>query len=68
MIPYHEHVEARMTPGLVRRLESGESLALVSVRERRWSPIRERGWFAPRSTPAFAWFQYLVHPRCSPRL
>ena len=30
MIAYHEHVEARMTPGLVRRLESGESFALVS--------------------------------------
>ena len=30
MISYHEHVEARMTPGLVRRLESGETLALVS--------------------------------------
>lgn len=30
MIPYHEHVEARSTPGLVRRLEAGESFALVS--------------------------------------
>ena len=30
MIAYHEHVEARLTPGLVRRLESGESFALVS--------------------------------------
>jgi 16S rRNA (cytidine1402-2'-O)-methyltransferase len=27
---YHEHNEAKMTPGLVRRLQAGESLALVS--------------------------------------
>jgi 16S rRNA (cytidine1402-2'-O)-methyltransferase len=30
MMAYHEHVEARLTPGLVRRLESGDSFALVS--------------------------------------
>ena len=30
MIAYHEHNEAKTTPGLVARLEAGESLALVS--------------------------------------
>src|ERR1044071_4110634 len=30
MLAYHEHAEARLTPGLVRRLESGESFAIVS--------------------------------------
>ncbi|HEY4216284.1 MAG TPA: 16S rRNA (cytidine(1402)-2'-O)-methyltransferase [Gemmatimonadaceae bacterium] len=29
-IPYHEHNEAKMTPGLVARLTAGESLALVT--------------------------------------
>lgn len=30
LVPYHEHNEARATPGLVARLRAGESLALVS--------------------------------------
>lgn len=30
LVPYHEHNEARATPGLVARLQAGESLALVS--------------------------------------
>jgi 16S rRNA (cytidine1402-2'-O)-methyltransferase len=30
MVAYHEHNEARMTPGLVTRLQAGESFALVS--------------------------------------
>lgn len=30
LVPYHEHNEARATPGLVTRLLAGESLALVS--------------------------------------
>jgi 16S rRNA (cytidine1402-2'-O)-methyltransferase len=30
LVAYHEHNEARMTPGLVERLRSGESLALVT--------------------------------------
>jgi 16S rRNA (cytidine1402-2'-O)-methyltransferase len=30
MVAYHEHVEARLTPGLVQRLQAGESLALVT--------------------------------------
>ena len=30
MMAYHEHVEARLTPQLVRRLEAGESFALVT--------------------------------------
>ncbi len=30
LVPYHEHNEARATPGLVSRLRAGESLALVS--------------------------------------
>lgn len=30
LVPYHEHNEAKVTPGLVARLRAGESLALVS--------------------------------------
>ncbi len=30
LVPYHEHNEAKATPGLVARLRAGESLALVS--------------------------------------
>jgi 16S rRNA (cytidine1402-2'-O)-methyltransferase len=30
MAPYHEHNEAKMTPGLVTRLSAGESFALVT--------------------------------------
>jgi 16S rRNA (cytidine1402-2'-O)-methyltransferase len=30
MVSYHEHNEAKTTPGLVRRLEAGEDLALIS--------------------------------------
>ena len=30
LVPYHEHNEAKATPGLVARLAGGESLALVS--------------------------------------
>jgi 16S rRNA (cytidine1402-2'-O)-methyltransferase len=30
MVAYHEHNEAKMTPGLVARLQAGESFALVS--------------------------------------
>lgn len=30
LAPYHEHNEAKTTPGLIARLERGESLALVS--------------------------------------
>lgn len=30
LVPYHEHNEAKATPGLVARLVAGESLALVS--------------------------------------
>lgn len=30
LVPYHEHNEAKATPGLVRRLLQGEDLALVS--------------------------------------
>jgi 16S rRNA (cytidine1402-2'-O)-methyltransferase len=30
LVPYHEHNEAKATPGLIARLNRGESLALVS--------------------------------------
>jgi 16S rRNA (cytidine1402-2'-O)-methyltransferase len=30
LVPYHEHNEAKSTPGLVNRLVAGESLALIS--------------------------------------
>ena len=30
LVPYHEHNEAKATPGLIARLQGGESLALVS--------------------------------------
>jgi 16S rRNA (cytidine1402-2'-O)-methyltransferase len=30
LVPYHEHNEAKATPGLVARLRAGESLALIS--------------------------------------
>ena len=52
LVAYHEHNEAKATPGLVARLLDGRELALVSDAGRRCSPIRARGSCVPRSRPA----------------